>query len=224
MNVRHIAVVLMAALAAGCATSRVSKNNMTPSLPPSLPALPALQQAGHCDSAQVVLAIFLHRHGIPGVNADRESVMRIAEELGTASKDINDGSGAFHGTPAYSVKQLLERYGFTAALEYSSSNDGSQMTKLKANLMNNIPTLVQTAENMGKWYLAVKYAGNEADYAGDDVLVLIDPDDRFDGERDGYRIISAAYFDSIWFDPSPPSGVLFRPMITATLPTQTWQL
>lgn len=225
MRVGLFGITSISILLFGCASDSVPE-----SMPESaekvyvgVDSVPSLQQKGRYNSAAAILASFLAYSRTPGIAADSESERRLAVELGTRGDEARQ-SGGFPGTSPYEVKQLLEKYKFAVQLDFSSANDGSQMAKLKANLKNRVPTLVKTAEHFGKWYLAVGYREGQLPDKSDEVLVLLDPADRFDGLPDGIRLIAPEQFDGIWFDPSNPSGILHRPMITATAPGQSWEL
>jgi len=72
---------------------------------------------------------------------------------------------------------------------------------LKHQIKNGNPVMVEWVDWAGHWQVAIGYddVGTPAEVS-DDVLIMADPYDTSDHLQDGYAIVQADRFQSMWFD------------------------
>lgn len=159
-------------------------------------------------SALLSLAKF---YGMPDIEQDAETEMRIAEECGT--RDLNSSKP---GTKPQEMVAWLEKNGFSVQLEFEDKGDSTQLQRLRDNIGNGTPTLVEWIDLSGHWAIAVGYDYRNASDPWDDVLILADPYDMYDDHCDGYSFVNANRFYWMWFDALYFDNITWRTMITAT--------
>jgi len=159
-------------------------------------------------SALISLAKF---YGVPGIEEDAETEMRIAKELGT--RDLNSSKP---GTKPQEMVTWLQKNGFDAKLRFENKGDSSALYQLRDNLRQGIPTLIEWIDLSGHWAVAVGYDYRNKSDPWDDILILADPYDRYDDYQDGYSFVNANRFYWMWFDAICFDNVTWRTMVTAT--------
>ncbi len=176
-----------------------------------IPNLTAYQQTTDytCGPAALLsLAKFYRCHGIED-NAKTE--LQIAQESGT--RDLNSSQP---GTKPQEMVAWLEKNGFDVKLEFEDKGDGTALERLRDNILQGIPTLVEWIDLSGHWAIAVGYDYRNVSDPWDDVLILADPYDRYDDNCDGYSSVNANRFYWMWFDALYFDNIAWRTMITAT--------
>jgi hypothetical protein len=114
--------------------------------------------------------------------------------LGT--RDLNSSQP---GTKPHEMVAWLEKNGFDVQLEFEDKGDGTALQRLRDNIRQGIPTLVEWIDLSGHWAIAVGYDYRNASDPWD-VLILADPYDKYDDYGDGYSYVNANRFYWMWFD------------------------
>jgi hypothetical protein len=131
-----------------------------------------------CGPAAVVsLLHYLGREG---------NEMTIAGEMGTSTTT---------GTTPEQMTTWLNGHGFIASWHQQGT-----LEKLRENLENNIPTLVEWSDWGGHWVLVIGYDTRNTKDLMDDVVIFADPYDRHDDHQDGYTWFNAQRFYYMWYD------------------------
>lgn len=175
-----------------------------------IPNLNAYQQTTDYTCGPAALLSLARFYGMPGIEENKETEMRIAGEAGTG--DLNSSQP---GTTPEEMVAWLEKNGFDAQLEFEDKGDGSALLRLQENLRNNTPTLVEWIDMGGHWAIAVGYDHRNETDLWDDVLILADPYDMYDDYGDGYSYVNANRFYWMWFDALCFDDITWRTMITA---------
>jgi hypothetical protein len=176
-----------------------------------IPGLKAYQQTTDYTCGPAVLLSLARFYGLPDIDENAETEMRIAQESGT--RDFNSTQP---GTKPQEMADWLEKNGFSVQIEFEDKGDGTALERLKDNIKNGTPTLVEWIDLGGHWAIAVGYDRCNASDPWDDVLILADPYDRYDDDCDGYTFVNANRFYWMWFDALYFDDITWRTMITAT--------
>jgi hypothetical protein len=176
-----------------------------------IPNLTAYQQTTDYTCGPAALLSLAKFYGLPGIEENAGTEMRIAQELGT--RDLNSSQP---GTKPQEMVAWLEKNGFDVQLEFEDKGDGSALQRLRDNIRQGIPTLVEWIDLSGHWVIAVGYDYRNESDPWDDVLILADPYDKYDDYGDGYSYVNADRFYWMWFDALYFDDITWRTMITAT--------
>jgi len=176
-----------------------------------IPNLKAYQQTTDYTCGPAALLSLAKFYGLPGIEEDAKTEMRIAQESGT--RDLNSSRP---GTKPQEMVAWLEKNGFNVQLEFEDKGDSTALNRLRENIRSGIPTLVEWIDLSGHWAIAVGYDYRNASDPWDDVLILADPYDRYDDYSDGYSFVNANRFYWMWFDALYFDNITWRTMITAT--------
>jgi hypothetical protein len=176
-----------------------------------IPNLTAYQQTTDYTCGPAALLSLAKFYGLPDIEEDAKTEMRIAQELGT--RDLNSSQP---GTKPQEMAKWLEKNGFDVQLEFEDKGDGTALQRLRDNIRDGIPTLVEWIDLSGHWAIAVGYDYRNASDPWDDVLILADPYDKYDDYGDGYSYVNADRFYWMWFDALYFDDITWRTMITAT--------
>ncbi len=182
-----------------------------------IPNLKGYQQTTDYTCGPAALLSLAKFYGLPGVEENAKTEMRIAQELGT--RDLNS---SLPGTKPQEMTAWLVKNGFYAQLEFEDKGDGTALQRLRDNIHHGIPTLVEWIDLNGHWAIAVGYDYRNVSDPWDDVLILADPYDRYDDYQDGYSFVNANRFYWMWFDALYFGNLTWRTMITAT-PKETFE-
>ncbi len=128
--------------------------------------------------------------------------MTIAGEMGTSP---------LTGTTPEQMTTWLNNHGFTASWQEEGS-----LEMLRANLANNVPTLVEWSDWGGHWVMVIGYDTRNTDDLMDDVIIFADPYDRHDDNMDGITWFNAERFYYMWYDALLFGKVMRRIYIYAT--------
>jgi hypothetical protein len=151
-----------------------------PSSARTLLPLRAVQQTTAYTCGPAVLVTLLRNYGRDG------DELQIARETGcTPSK----------GTSPDQMAKWLREHGF----EVEWGENGS-LAALREQLENGRPTIVEWVDWGGHWVLVVGYDTRGTESPRDDLILLADPADHYDGERDGLTSFNALRFEHMWFD------------------------
>ena len=112
--------------------------------------------------------------------------MTIAAEMGTSTTT---------GTTPEQMATWMDNNGFDA-----SWHENGSLEKLRENLANNTPTLVEWSDWGGHWVLVIGYDTRNTDNMMDDVIIFADPYDRHDDNPDGITWFNAQRFYYMWYD------------------------
>lgn len=156
------------------------------------------------------IAQFYHKGNL---KPDSATEMQIAREAGTRSFDAIK-QGRKPGTTPEEMKRWLERRGLKARIYYEAKGDGSALNRLRDNIKQGFPTLVEWSDLGGHWVLAVGYDTRGNDNPWDDVLILADSFDKYDDYEDGYTFVNANRFYWSWYDAVYFDKLTWRTMIT----------
>ncbi len=176
-----------------------------------IPNLTAYQQTTDYTCGPAALLSLAKFYGLPDIEEDAKTEMRIAQELGT--RDLNSSQP---GTKPQEMANWLEKNGFDVQLEFEDKGDGTALQRLRDNIRDGIPTLVEWIDLSGHWVIAVGYDYRNESDPWDDVLILADPYDKYDDYGDGYSYVNADRFYWMWFDALYFDDITWRTMITAT--------
>jgi hypothetical protein len=176
-----------------------------------IPNLTGYQQTTDYTCGPAVLLSLARFYGLPGIEEDTKTEMRIARESGT--RDFNS---SLPGTKPQEMSAWLEENGFDVQLTFEDKGDGTALEQLRDNIRRGIPTLVEWIDLNGHWAVAVGYDYRNVSDPWDDVLILADPYDRYDDYQDGYSFVNANRFYWMWFDALYFGNITWRTMITAT--------
>ncbi len=176
-----------------------------------IPNLTAYQQTTDYTCGPAALLSLAKFYGLPDIEEDERTEMRIAHELGT--RDLNSSQP---GTKPQEMANWLEKNGFDVQLEFEEEGDGTALQRLRDNIRQGIPTLVEWIDLSGHWAIAVGYDYRNESDQWDDVLILADPYDKYDDYGDGYSYVNADRFYWMWFDALYFDDITWRTMITAT--------
>lgn len=176
-----------------------------------VPDLKGYQQTTDYTCGPAALLSLAKFYGLPGIEENAETEMKIARELGT--RDLNS---SLPGTKPQEMVSWLEKNGFEAELEFEDKGDGSALQRLRYNIHSGVPTLVEWIDLSGHWAIAVGYDYRNTSDPWDDVLILADPYDRYDDYQDGYSFVNANRFYWMWFDALYFGNLTWRTMIIAT--------
>lgn len=176
-----------------------------------IPDLKGYQQTTDYTCGPAALLSLAKFYGLPGIEENAKTEMRIARESGT--RDFNF---SLPGTKPQEMAAWLEKNGFDVELTFEDKGDGTALQMLRDNIGRNIPTLVEWIDLNGHWAIAVGYDYRNVSDPWDDVLILADPYDRYDDYRDGYSFVNANRFYWMWFDALYFGNITWRTMITAT--------
>ncbi len=174
-----------------------------------IPDLKAYQQTTDYTCGPAALLSLAKFYGLPGIEENAETEMRIAREAGT--RDLNSSKP---GTKPDEMAAWLEKNGFDAKVEFEDKGDASALERLQENIRNGTPTLVEWIDLSGHWAIAVGYDYRNVTDPWDDVLILADPYDRYDDYQDGYTFVNANRFYWMWFDALYFDSLTWRTMIT----------
>lgn len=174
------------------------------------------QQTTEYTAGPAVLMALAKYYGIQGIELDKDTEMRIADEAGTRNFDVIKQGGK-PGTKPEEMVQWLEEKGFDVKVEYEDKDDGSALRNLEENIKNGIPTIVEWIDLGGTWAIVVGYDTRGNDDPWDDVLIMADSYDKYDDYQDGYSFVNANRFYWLWFDAFYFDKITRRTMITATL-------
>lgn len=150
--------------------------------PPTRILLPirAFQQTTSYTCGPAVLVSLLRHYG-------REAAeLEIARETNCSAEK---------GTSPQNMVKWLEQQGF----DVSWGEHGS-LAALRANLARGQPTIVEWIDWGGHWVLVVGYDTRGTESTRDDLILLADPADHHDGNRDGLTEFNAVRFEHMWFD------------------------
>ncbi|MDQ1260991.1 MAG: Peptidase like family protein [Euryarchaeota archaeon] len=176
-----------------------------------IPNLTAYQQTTDYTCGPAALLSLAKFYGWPDIEYDAKTEMQIAQESGT--RDLNSTQP---GTKPQEMVAWLEKNGFDVLLEFEDKGDSTALQRLRDNILQGIPTLVEWIDLSGHWAIAVGYDYRNASDPWDDVLILADPYDRYDDYCDGYSFVNANRFYWMWFDALYFDNITWRTMITAT--------
>lgn len=179
-----------------------------------IPGLRGYQQTTEYTCGPAALLSLAKFYGVPGINEDRETEMRIAKEANAHDPEALE-PGQKPGTRPEDMSSWLRKNGFEVRLEYEGKGDLSALEKLRDNIKAGIPTLVEWIDLGGHWVVAVGYDDRGTTDPADDILIFADPYDRYDDHRDGYTFVNAERFYWMWFDARLFDGLTWRTMITA---------
>lgn len=118
----------------------------------------------------------------------------LAGQMGTKPKVGTDTAGiaGFFEKIGYRVASSLTAKPFKTVDEFALFTN----TLLK----NNTPIMVENIDWGGHWRVIIGYDTMGTTTLGDDVLIMADPFDTGDHQQDGYVVVSADKFFSMWFD------------------------
>jgi len=139
-----------------------------------------------------------------GRNGDE---MTIAAEMGTNSTT---------GTNPDQMTSWLNNNGFQANWQQNGT-----LEMLRANLANNIPTLVEWIDWGGHWVLVIGYDVRDPEDIMDDVIIFADPYDHHDDNPDGITWFNAQRFYYMWFDALYFGSLSWRVYVEAVPQTVT---
>jgi hypothetical protein len=176
-----------------------------------IPNLRGYQQTTDFTCGPAALLSLAKFYGLPNIEENAKTEMQISKESGT--RDFNSSQP---GTKPQEMVAWLEKNGFYVQLEFENKGDSTALERLRDNIRQGIPTLVEWIDLGGHWSIAVGYDYRNASDPWDDVLILADPYDRYDDYRDGYSFVNANRFYWMWFDALYFDNVTWRTMITAT--------
>jgi len=176
-----------------------------------IPNLTAYQQTTDYTCGPAAVLSLAKFYGLPDIEEDAKTEMRIAQEMGT--RDLNSSKP---GTKPQEMVAWLEKNGFDVQLEFEDKGDGTALQRLRDNIRQGIPTLVEWIDLSGHWVIAVGYDYRNESDPWDDVLILADPYDKYDDYSDGYSYVNADRFYWMWFDALYFDEIAWRTMITAT--------
>lgn len=165
-----------------------------------------------CGPAALLGLAKYYRH--PDIQENQETEMRIATEAGTRGFD-NLNPGEKPGTTPDEMVSWLRNHGFNAEVSYEDKGDYSSLTKLKKNIQQKNPTIVEWIDLSGHWVIAVGYDDRETPEISDDIIIFADSYDKYDDRKDGYTIMNAERFYWMWFDALYFKELTWRTMITA---------
>jgi hypothetical protein len=174
-----------------------------------IPGLKGYQQTTEYTCGPAALLSLAKFYGLPGIEENAKTEMRIAREVGT--RDINSSKP---GTKPKEMVTWLQRNGFEVLLEFEDKGDGSALERLRDNAHRKIPTLVEWIDLSGHWSIVVGYDNRNLSDPWDDILILADPYDRYDDYQDGYTFVNANRFYWMWFDALYFDNLTWRTMIT----------
>jgi hypothetical protein len=175
-----------------------------------IPNLAAYQQTTDYTCGPAALLSLARFYGCPDIENDAKTEMKIAQELGT--RDLNSSQP---GTKPQEMVAWLEKNDFDVKLEFEDNGDGTALDRLRDNILQGIPTLVEWIDLSGHWAIAVGYDYRNVSDPWDDVLILADPYDRYDDYCDGYSFVNANRFYWMWFDALYFGNTTWRTMIIA---------
>jgi hypothetical protein len=135
-----------------------------------IPNLTAYQQTTDYTCGPAALLSLAKFYGSPDLACDARNEMKIAHELGT--RDMNSSQP---GTKPQEMVAWLEKNGFDVLLEFEDKADGTALQRLRDNIGQGIPTLVEWIDLSGHWAIAVGYDYRNISDPWDDVLILADP-------------------------------------------------
>ena len=176
-----------------------------------IPNLKAYQQTTDYTCGPAALLSLAKFYEMPDIEENAKTEMKISQEAGT--RDFNSSRP---GTKPQEMVAWLEKNGFSVQLEFEDKGDSTALERLRDNIHNGIPTLVEWIDLSGHWAIAVGYDYRNASDPWDDVLILADPYDRYDDYCDGYSFENANRFYWMWFDALYFDNTTWRTMITAT--------
>jgi hypothetical protein len=176
-----------------------------------IPNLTAYQQTTDYTCGPAALLSLAKFYGLPNISENVETEMQIAQECGT--RNLNSSQP---GTKPEEMVDWLENNGFNVQLEFEDKGDGTELQRLRDNIRNGTPTLVEWIDLSGHWDIAVGYDYRNESDPWDDVLILADPYDKYDDYSDGYSFVNANRFYWMWFDALYFDNITWRTMITAT--------
>ena len=177
-----------------------------------VPGLTGYQQTTDYTCGPAALLTLAAYYRVPGILTNRETELRIAREAGTRFPE-NLPPGGKLGTKPDEMARWLEQHGFQVSVEFESAGDGSALRRLRQNLEQSIPTLVEWADLGGHWVVVVGYDTRNNDDPWDDVLILADSFDRYDDHADGYTFVNANRFYWLWYDAFYFDKLTWRTMI-----------
>ena len=180
-----------------------------------IPGLRGCQQTTDYSCGPAALLSVARFYHLPGITADAATELRIAREAGTRFPPGLPPGGKL-GTKPEEMVAWLHTNGFEAKLEFENPprQDGAALRRLRENIRQGIPTLVAWIDLGGHWAVAVGYDDRQNDDPWDDVLILADPYDRYDGVGDGYTFVNANRFYWMWFDAHHFDRETWRVMIS----------
>ncbi len=182
--------------------------------------LKGYQQSTEYTCGPAVLLSLAKYYKIQGIEENKKTEMKIAEEAGTLSLEDALKMEKRAGTELDKMVKWLNSHGFKAKIEFEDKGDGSGFKKLQENIEKGIPTIVEWANLMGHWVIVVGIDTRGPKHPWDDVIIFADPYDKYDGKEDGYSYINASVFYWLWYDDASlfekaPHKIMWRPMITA---------
>ena len=180
-----------------------------------IPNLTGYQQTTEFTCGPAALLSVALFYKLPGFKADKDNEMRITSEVGTRERATMK-PGEKPGTKPEEMVKWLEKNGFKAELSFESKGDYSSLEKIRQNIRQGIPTIVEWIDLSGHWVVAVGYDDRGTPKVEDDVIIFADPYDRYDDHPDGYTFFNADAFYWMWFDALYFDKVTWRTMITVT--------
>lgn len=111
-----------------------------------IPGLTGYQQTTDYTCGPAVLLSLAKFYGCPYIENDAKTEMKIAQELGT--RDLNSSQP---GTKPQEMIAWLEKNGFDVLLEFEDKGDGTALERLRDNILQGIPTLVEWIDLSGHW-------------------------------------------------------------------------
>ena len=122
------------------------------------------------------------------------SELWLAGQMGTKPKVGTNTTGIvnFFNKIGYQVESSLTTKPFDTIDQFSAF--------VIHNLKSNTPIMVENIDWGGHWRVIIGYDTMGTTTLGDDVLIMADPFDTCDHHQDGYVIVSADKFFSMWFD------------------------
>ncbi len=178
-----------------------------------IPALRGYQQTTEYTCGPAALLSVALYYQVTGIASNATTELRIAREAGTRFPE-NLPPGSKLGTKPQEMAAWLEKHGLEAQLEFEEKGDGSGLRRLRENIRQGWPTLVEWIDLGGHWAVAVGYDDRQNADPWDDVLILADPYDRYDDIQDGYTFVNANRFYWMWFDVHYFDRETWRTMIT----------
>ncbi len=177
------------------------------------------QQSTEYTCGPAVLLSLAKYYKIHGIEDNKKTEMKIAQEAGTLSEEAALKVKKRPGTEPDQMLKWLNDHGFKAEIEFENKGDGSGLKKIQQNLKKGIPTIVEWANLMGHWVIVVGLDTRGPKHPLDDVIIFADPYDKYDDVQDGYSYINASVFYWLWYEAflleKTPRKTMWRTMITA---------
>jgi hypothetical protein len=152
-----------------------------------LPLKSYRQQITNYSCGVVAAMTVMSYYGMPLNNTDADED-RIAHEM---NRNVTEKTGISPGQ----IASWLNRHGMNASWSTGGTRD-----KLRKNLDNGIPTIVEWMDWGGHWVVVTGYDTRGTDNGWDDVIIFADSVDSHDDRVDGVTYFNYGEFDAMWFD------------------------